>query len=279
MRAATGRRTAVDVARRQRADPRGPGRLQMVDAARAELHGQLDPTSLRELVRVQAKREAGFPAGLEVLSRLPDVERPSLDEHIGRLGKPRSFREDLGEHEVEVRVAVGELGRNCMGAQEGRHPSRPGDSTELGELGVPVEAVAGFPLEGRGSVREHPAPMALDKGLEGLLAGLSGRTHRGQDAAAGSVELLVRGAARAQLEFRGPIAGEARVGMAVDEPRDDRPPSPVQVHDLRRQRGPVELAHGPDRDDPSSLAEHVGVLDDADVPERRSAQRPVTWRG
>jgi hypothetical protein len=84
------------------------------------------------------------------------------------------------------------------------------------------------------------------------------------------VELLVGGAPGPQLELGDAVAREARVRMAVDEPRHRCPPLPVKLDDIGRQLCRAQLRHAPDGTDVPLLAEDVGVLDDPQLTERRS---------
>ena len=116
---------ADDVTGGERRDPLGPGRLEVVDRARAELDREGDRPRLRELVAVQAEGEAGLAAGLEVAARLPGVERAPLEEDVCRLCDPGRLREDVVDEEVDVGIAavVGELGRDRVRAEKRRHVS------------------------------------------------------------------------------------------------------------------------------------------------------------
>ena len=96
----------------------------MVDRARAELDRERDRALLGELVAVQAQREAGVAARLEVAARLRGVERAALEEDVRRLGELRRLRQHLGEREVEVRVGVVELGRHGVRAEPRRDAAR-----------------------------------------------------------------------------------------------------------------------------------------------------------
>src|SRR5207248_5639017 len=69
-----------DVARRKHPDALGPGGLEMVDGARAELDRERYRTELRELVAVEAELEPVRAAGLQVASSLVRVERAAFQE-------------------------------------------------------------------------------------------------------------------------------------------------------------------------------------------------------
>ncbi len=79
------------------------------------------------------------------------------------------------------------------------------------------------------------------------------------------MELLVGGTPGPERELVDPVAGETRMGMAIDESRNRRKPSTVDfIHagNVRRQ-----IAHRADRLDPAVAAEDERVLDDPDVAE------------
>src|SRR4029077_5046369 len=105
----------------------------------------------------QAESQAGIPGGGEVAPGLCRIERAALEEDVGRFGHLRRFREDLGEGEVEIAVCVQVLRWYSVRAEPGRDPAGRADRPELGELGVPVESVAGLRLERRRPLVQHPA--------------------------------------------------------------------------------------------------------------------------
>src|SRR3712207_3142226 len=76
-----------DIAARQRPRTFLARGLQMVHATGAELYGEWYRPALRELVRVQAEREAVARAGLQISSRLRNLEGTSLQEDIGGLDR------------------------------------------------------------------------------------------------------------------------------------------------------------------------------------------------
>jgi hypothetical protein len=69
----------------------------VVDAPRAELDRKRNPASLRELVRVDPKREPVLATRLEIAARLRRRERAPFEEDVGRFGKLRRLRQDVGE--------------------------------------------------------------------------------------------------------------------------------------------------------------------------------------
>ena len=86
---------------------------------------------------------------------------------------------------------------------------------------VEVQAVAGLDLQRGHAVVAQRARARQRLRQQFVLAGGAGVAHGRQDAAAGARDLLVVGALQALLEFAGAIAGEHRMGMAVDQPGRD----------------------------------------------------------
>ncbi len=70
----------------------GAGRLEVIDGARSELDGKGDRTALRELVAVQAQRQAGSTARPEIAASLGRVERAALEKDVGRRRQLRGRR-------------------------------------------------------------------------------------------------------------------------------------------------------------------------------------------
>ena len=89
-----------------------------------------------------------------------DVERAALEEDVGGLRELRRLGQDLREQEVDVRIAVVELGRHRVRAEPRRDAARGADRAQLRELRVVVEAVARLALERRRAVGAHPRPVA-----------------------------------------------------------------------------------------------------------------------
>ena len=108
---------------------------------------------------------------------------------------------------------------------------------------------------------------------EALLPRLTRGLHGGEDPAARGVELLVARPAGPQLELRSAVAGEAGVGVAVDEPGDRGEPPRVELDEVGRQPARLELGHRPDARDAAVDTQHVRVLDDLQLGQRRAAQR------
>ena len=107
--------------------------------------------------------------------------------------------------------------------------------------------------------------MAEDGLGERLLAGGAGGANGREDPAAGGVQLLVGRTRGAQRELVDAVAGEARMGMAVDEPRDRDQAASVELVEVAEPSG--EVPHRARRRDPAVLAEDVRVLDDLELAE------------
>src|SRR5205823_12713645 len=205
------------------------------------------------------------------------VEGATLQEDVGRLGDRRRLGQDLGEREVEVRVAVPvELGRDGVCAEPGGRAAGVADRAQRRELGLAVEAVARLPLERRRAVTTHPAAVALDRRAQAVLAGGPGRPNRREDAAAPRMELLVPGARGTEGELLDTVAAERRMRVAVDEAGDRAPSPPVDLDHVAVERR--QVAHAADRADRVAVAEDERILDDVDLAERRSAQGRAATR-
>jgi hypothetical protein len=228
---------------------------------------------------VQPELEPRRATRPEVATRLLDVERPPLDEDVGRLRQPGRVGKDVGEQEVDVGVRAGvrELGRDRVRPEPGRNASHSLDRPQLGELGVAVEAVPGLRLERRRARPEHPLDVAPERLRKPVLAGRARRAHGRENPAARRVQLLVRRARRAQRELLDPVAGEAGMRVAVDEAGDGGEPCPVELIDVvGESREPPHLPH---LDDARALAEHVCALEHVERGEVGAAERRARARG
>jgi hypothetical protein len=107
--------------------------------------------------------------------------------------------------------------------------------------------------------------------------GLPSGANRREDAASGSVELLVARPGGTQRELLDAIAAKACMRVTVDQPGDRGQAPPVQHVDVAAELR--ELSHLPDRGDQAVLAEHERVLQNVDVPKGPSAQRRMRARG
>ena len=104
-----------------------------------------------------------------------------------------------------------------------------------------------------------------------LVAGRGARrANGGHDPAARGVQLLVRGAPRAQRELLDAVAEKARVRVAVDEPGDRAESASVELLDVAVERR--QVAHAADRLDRAAGTEDVRVRQHVDLAERGSAQ-------
>ena len=270
--ALAGSKTPTTSLRREGADACLACRLEVVDRPRADLDRERNRAELRELVPVQAQCKPCLSARLEIAARLPDVERAALDEDVCGFGDLRRRRQDLGEQKVEVRVGVVELRRHRVRAQEGRDPSFLPDHLQRGDLGLAIEPVARLGLEGRGAGGEHPASMPAQRLAQPLAPGLPSCAYGREDAAPGSVELLVARPGGTQRELIDAIAAKARVRVTVDQPGDRTQAARVQHVDIAAELR--ELSHLPDSRDQPVLAEHERVLQNVDLPEGA----PTKWR-
>jgi hypothetical protein len=145
------------------------------------------------------------------------------------------------------------------------------DRTERTELGLAVEPVARLRLEGRRPGAQHPAAVSRDGLAQAFLAGGTRRPHGREDSAPSGVQLLVRRTRGAQGELLDPVAAEAGVGVAVDEPGHRAEASAVQLLDLAVERR--QLAHAAGRRHAPVLAEQERVLDQDGLAQGAPAQR------
>src|SRR5262249_8446074 len=118
-----------------------------------------------------------------------------------------------------------------MGAEPGRHAAGVADGAERRELCLAVESVARLALPRRRSGLEHPAAVTVNRLCESRRPSSARGTHRGEDSAAGRVQLLVARATCAQRELLDAIAAERRVRVAVDETRHGAAASTVELLD------------------------------------------------
>ena len=155
--------------------------------------------------------------------------------------------------------------------------SADADRPEHVELALEVEPVAGLDLDRRRAVLEHPAHVAGDLFGQRVEPGGARGLDRREDAAAGRVDLLVGGAVGAPVELVDPVAGEARVRVAVDEPGDRDHPLRVDDHRVVAQLEPgPELEPVPDRHDLAVVRGDPDIaLEHLDVAERGAAQRRI----
>jgi len=91
------------------------------------------------------------------------------------------------------------------------------------------------------------------------------------------MELLVRRAGRALCELLHPVTREARVRVAVDEPRDRAETAAVDLLDLSSEGR--QVTHTADSLDRLTRTEDVRMLDHVHLAERAAAQRRRSARG
>src|SRR5262249_24586028 len=160
------------------------------------------------------------------------------------LCEPSRLRQHLGEREVEIAIGVVELRRHCVGAEPGRNPTRSLYRPERRELGLAVEPVARLGLERRRTLAEHPRAMQRDRRTKTPRTWGPRRADGGEDAASGSVQLLVVRAACAERELVHTVATERRMRVAVDEARNRAQPAAVDLEDIAVEGR--EISHCPD---------------------------------
>jgi hypothetical protein len=262
---------AQQEARARQQDRHGTGRRQrlrllltaeqqVVGGDAAELGGQHGPAGGAELVGVELEPEAVAAARLQHAAGLLHRQRAPVAEGVHEAGQRRAHRQHLALQQRQVGVPVGgELGRDQVGAEEGRdHLDREprgqrGEHLQRAALVVDGEAVPGLGLQ-----RGRAVPGGLDQppgggGLQLGVAGGPGLADRAVDAAPGGQRLLVADPAQAGGELLGAVAGEHQVGVRVDEPGQDGMSTHVQPGGVRGdlQVGQAALGtgvhHGPSR--------------------------------
>ena len=248
------------------------GCLEMVDRSGSELDRERDRPRLRELVTVEPEREPGLGAGEQVAPRLIHIESAALEEHVGRLRNARSAGQDVGQREGEVGVGAVELRRHRVRAEPCRYAACVPHCPQAGKLGLTVEAVARLRLERRRPLRAHPGAVTLHSGPQAGLVERSRRSDRRQDAAARRMQLLVARASGAESELLDPVAAEAGVGVAVDQPGQRAAAPSVDLDEVALEW--LQVAHAADGRDRVAVDEHVRLLQQLDLSERASAQ----WR-
>src|SRR5439155_10654933 len=219
-------------------------------------------------------RKACVPTCLEVAPGLGRVEGAALEKDICRLSQRRSVGKHLGQHEFDVLGGVVEFGRHRVRAEPGRDAPLGADRPKLRQLRVAVEPVARLGLEGRRARAEHPATVTAHGPGERFLPGRPRRTDGREDAATGSMQLLVTRSAGSQGELRDPVAAEAGMRMAVDETGDRAEATSVELFDILVEW--PEVAHPADRSYEPVATEEICILDQLDVREPLAAQWGIT---
>ena len=179
---------------------------------------------------------------------------------------PAALGQDVGQREVEVRVRAVELRWHRVRAEPRRYAACVPYRSQAGKLGLTVEAVARLRLERRRPLRTHPGAVALHAGPQAGLVERSRRSDGRQDAAARRVQLLVARASGAERELLDPVAAEAGVGVAVDQPGQRAAPPSVDLDEVALER--LQVAHAADGRDRVAVDEHVRVLQQLDLSER-----------
>ena len=141
----------------------------------------------------------------------------------------RSFASD-GDHRTDIRdvtVLVGCLRWQCVRAEERRdHVDRPfarepARGAELARLGLGIEAIAGFHLDGRHALGDQVIEAGQGGGDQRVFVRRPGRLDGRHDAAAGARDLLVGGARQPKLELVRPVARIDEMRVAIDQSRRD----------------------------------------------------------
>ena len=179
---------------------------------------------------------------------LVDREGALITEHVAKGSQVGGCgRQHLFDNEAHVGLpVVAVLGRDHMGTEEsGYHIDwhvfgDGGRHFQHAELGLDVQPVAGFHLDGCRTGSEH----ALST-LHGIIekrrgVGGASRLDGALDAASRCHDFLVTLASQAAGELVGAVAAKHEVGVAVDEPRDDGPTGAIEfrkVPELAQQVG------------------------------------------
>ena len=201
------------------------------------------------------------------------VERPALQEDVGRDGETRRLGKHVGEDVVEVRVRIAMLRRDGVCAEPRRRAAGSANRLQRRELRVAVEPVAGLAFPRRRARARASTRHAARRARAAPSGAERPRRRDGrEDAAARRVQLLVARAAGAERELVDAVAAERRMRVAVDEPGNRAEPGAVELLDLAVDR--LEVAHPPDRGDRLAAAEDVRVLDHVDRAQVGAARGP-----
>ncbi len=250
----------------------------MVGTQRAEFGGELGPTRLLELVGVQFQGHAVTPGGQQNLARLGDGEHPRLAKHVTTPGQtlPRDRGQYLLAQQPHVLGAArAVLRRHLMSAEERRHETEPllrrqgPHDAQLLALGVEIQAVARLHLDGRAAVRaqrQEPVPGELPQLGFAAAAGVADRL---QDPAAGGSNGLVVLAERPALVIVEPRHPEHRVGVTIDEAREEDALDLLDQGVLSPLVRAAQLAVRADGGDAAALDSHRGVGEDFELGELR----------
>ena len=146
-----------------------------------------------------------------------------------------------------------------VGTQECHLVDGLGENACHPHLRVDVQTVAGLALHRRRALPEHLVHHGGDHGVQIRVAGSPGGRHGAPDPA--TVVLLT---VHAGVELVGPVPGEHRVGVGVDEPRDEG--LPAQIDGVIGSRSMIGRPHPGDStlldDDRCAvqLTQRVGVV-------------------
>ena len=228
----------VERDRQQHRDGAGPrecrgvvlGRvLEVIAGERAVPRGHLAAADVRQLLGVQAHRQAERPRGREQPVALRGGERDVLAVRIDRVDQPLRSRSDAAASRRRPGRRSRPRGPRTRAAA--RAP-RAGWSTTVTGCSVArargpraacvasrleVEAVARLDLDRRHAfLQQRRAAAARLCSQQLVVARGARRAHRAQDAAALARDVGVARAGRAARELRGALAGEHEVRVAVD---------------------------------------------------------------
>src|SRR5262245_28069317 len=126
------------------------------------LGGELCAVQVRELVSMELYWQTRSLRGSEHARSLLGREGDALAEGIDRVGQ--TLLRDFGNHCADLRdvaVFVGGLRRQRVGAEKRRYhidpalTRKPARGAQHARLGLEIEAVAGFDLDGGGALRDQ----------------------------------------------------------------------------------------------------------------------------
>ena len=136
-----------------------------------------------------------------------------------------------------------------------------GDGFEHFQFAGRGESIAGFDLDGGGTVGQHAIQARASLGHQLCEGCGAGGAHGGHDAAASGHNLHVGRAAHALLELGGPFAGPHNVGVGVHEAGADDFAGTVQFDG--GLPGSAHLGCGTDGDDAPVNAGHRPILNES----------------
>ena len=101
-------------------------------------------------------------------------------------------------------------------------------------LGIEIEPITRFHLDGGCALARHRLESRLRRGHQFVFARRPRRPHGGRDAAARPRNVFVAGAAHPRFPFGRPVTAENEMRVAIDQPR--RHPGAAKVARLARAR-------------------------------------------